>query len=318
MLLLLASLAFAADPPAYYHPDDVARASQQFASLSAYMTPQFEAREGEVSRASAGLARMEVAVGMLGAEAPTALTRWYEDARRDLTGQSLAVQRHADRSAEASSQAFGAALARALPVVGAGYSVRECGASGVAAMMGRTTCGGENLNARLAAALDADAALAKAIAPLARETWPGIALPDTPLAAAPLQAGRATSARWVDGARIAEALVGGRIDGARERAARDADAARENGDAKAVKASRDAWMEQLAADGVVLREITGNALDRAAKREPKLATAGWCTNPRVFGGCTGEDVTLLALEALQKDKKLAKALKKRLPDESAR
>ncbi len=318
MLLFLASLAFAADPPAFYHPDDVARASQQFASLSANMTPQFEAREGEVSRASGGLARMEIAVGLLGAEAPTTLTRWYEDARRDLTGQSLAVQRHADRTAEASSAAFGAALERALPIAGAGYSVRDCGASGVAAMMGRTTCGGENLNAKLAAAIDADATLAKAIAPLAKETWPAIALPDTPLSAAPLQAGRATSTRWIDGARIAEALVGGRLDAARERAAREADAARENGDTKAVKASRDAWMEQLATDGIVLREVTAHALDRAAKREPKLATVGWCTNPRVFGGCAGEDVTMVALEALQKDKKLAKALKKRLPDESTR
>jgi hypothetical protein len=306
---LLVAIAHAGRPAGYYHPDDVATKSRLFGQVAAAMGPAFESCQTDITRATAALASAELALGLLGSSAPKELSDWYGAARRDLTGQALRVQRHADALTEESSRAFGDALARALPAAQATHDLKTCGATGVAAMMGRTTCTGEDLNARLAAAMDADAALGKAIEPLVRSTWPSIALPSTAIPAAPWLG----SSGWVDGARVAETLVGARITAARAAATQAAEVAQEQGDTAAMKAARTRWLDALAADGGTLRSEVGAALTRAAKKAPALGAVGWCTNPRALGGCTGEDRTAEVLTALEADAKLRKALAKALP-----
>ena len=312
---LLVALAHAARPAGFYHPDDVATKSRLFGQVAEAMGPAFEARQTDITRATEALSRMELALGLLGASAPKALTEWYSAARRDVTGQALVVQRHADTLASASSSAFGDALARALPAVSTTHDVKTCGATGIAAMMGRTTCAGEDLNARLAAAMDADPSLGKAIDPLVRSVWPAIALPSTALPAARwLDSSPAPAPDgWIDGARIAEAFVGTRVTAARTASTTAAEVAEEHGDTAAIMAARAQWLDALAADGATLRTELGVALGRAAKKTPALGRVGWCTNPTALGGCTGEDRTEAALAALEGDAKLRKALAKTLP-----
>ena len=80
-----------------------------------------------------------------------------------------------------------------------------------------------------------------------------------------------------------------------------------------MKAARTRWLDALAADGAVLRAEVATALGRAAKKDPRLGSLGWCTNPATLGGCVGEDATARVLTALEADAKLRKALQKALP-----
>ncbi len=294
---------------AYYHADDVARASRAFQGAAEAMAPAFEERMAQVTRTGAALMELEVGVGMLGDQATEPLRAYVSDTRRTAIGESMRVQRHADLLAEDYSRVFGAALERAMPTVTRGYAMKECKASGVAAMVGRTQCTGMDLNPALAAALDKDAALARELAEIAVVEWPGLTSFSAPQAPVALTG----TARWVDGAALARALSGDRIAAARDAATTVAERA-EEGEATAadVSAATAAWHARLAADGAALRAAVIESLARGAKKGGP-ADVAWCPNPRALGGCTGEDATRDVIAALKADTRFLKAVEKALP-----
>lgn len=307
-LLLLCGSAVAAES-GYYHPDDVARVSVAFKGASESMAPAFEERMAQVTRTGGALMDLEVGVGMLGDGASDALRAYVSDTRRTAIGESMRLQRHADLLTEDYSRVFGAAFERALPGVTKGVAARECKASGVAAMVGRTQCTGTDLNPALAAAIDADATLKRELADIASVEWPSLSAFSSAQGAVALTG----TARWVDGAALARAFAGERIKAARDAATTVAERA-EDGEATAsdVTAATAAWQAQLARDGAALRAAVTESLARGARKGGPVDVA-WCPNPRALGGCSGDDATRDVVTALKEDPKFLKAVEKALP-----
>ncbi len=311
-LLLLAALVSAASaaPVAHYSPDGVAKLSVAFGKASEVMGPAFEERDGKLRAIGSALQDLEVGTGMLGADAPAEARAWYESTRRQAVGEALRLQKHADLLQEDYGRVFGAALERALPAAAKGVDLKECAPTGVAAMIGRSNCPGEDRNPAIAAAIDADAALAKELADIATVEWPAVSTPRTTLAAVPMTGGD----RWVSGPALAARFVGRRVASARADAEATAEAALEKagGAPEAAKAARTAWDQTLAADGAALRALVVAALQRGAKKGGPAGVA-WCPNPAALGGCAGEDATKAVLAALETDKRFMKDLTAGLP-----
>lgn len=306
LLLLLSGVATAAEP-AHYHPDDVAKASGRFGAVAERIGPAFQARQDAIASVGVAVARLELGTALLGAAAPAELTAWNTSTRKRMVGERLRLQRHVDLLQDDYAKVFGAAVERALPTVGRGYAVDVCGASGVLAMMGRKNCAGKDLNPVLAAAIDADAALQKELADIASVEWPSF---EAPKAAQPVVALSGT-ARWVDGGRVAEALISAHVADRKE--ALEAELERilpdepTEADVKKAQAKKDAYLAALAGDGEVLRAALTGALGRAEKKGGP-AQVGWCANPPELGGCAGDDVTGAVVEIAKADKKLQKEL----------
>jgi hypothetical protein len=308
LIALFLSVVWAAEP-AHYHPDDVAKGSKRFAEAAEAMGPAFEAKSSKISALATAMDELELGVALLGAAAPGDLRAWADATRRKVVGESLRVQRHVDLLQEDYGRVFGAALDRALPVVGKGYDLKVCGATGMAAMVSsRKSCAGLDLNPRLAAALDADTVLVKELASIASVEWPDFTPPQ---GAQPVVALTGTT-RWIAGGVVARKLMGARIEAGEdsleaelERVMPDEATEASVKEAQAIKAK---WVAQLGADGELLRGAITAALGRAAKKGAP-AEVGWCANPVSLGGCPGEDVTQVVLDLLAADKRFAKDIR---------
>lgn len=302
MIALIA--AAMAGEAAYYHPDDVAKASALFGKVAESMGPAFEERQGKIEGVGEALAQLELGVGLLGKAAPAELRAWSESTRRKIVGEKLRLQKHVDLLQDDYGRVFGDALKRALPTVSKGYTVTECGATGVYAMMGKTNCKGVNLNPPLAAALDADAGLQKELASIASVEWPSFDVPSQPQSVVALTG----TTRWVQGGALAQAFLAAPIKARQDtlEAALDKLAPDELGaaDLNAALALKQTYLDGLGTDGEAFRAALSSALGRAKKTAP--AEVGWCANPVALGGCPGEDVTAQVKSLLEGDKRFAK------------
>lgn len=313
-MLLLASYVWVtaasagtAAPSAFYHPDDIAAKSARFAAASDAVGPKFDAGQKEVERLGKAVDRLELGSALLGPTAPPELTAWATTARRQLSGQYLRLQKHVALIQDDFSNVFGAALERALPKVPGGSTARQCASSKVAAMMGSTDCQGQNLNAALAAALDADATLAHDLTDIESVEWPSVKLDPAPQAVVAVTG----TERWVSIWAVAEKFEAARLlerentlQAALEAAGTDSgtpDAAA----IAAAQAAKQAYVAALGTDGATLRDAAVAAL---ARQKDAPAGWGWCANPKGLGGCPGEDVTVAALDRLAADKKFLKAV----------
>ena len=302
-ILLAAAVA---GTPAFYHPDDIAAQSARFREVSESIQPKFERGQDAVARYSNALADLEIAVGLLGADLPEGLSSWSQLTRRQVTGQYLRLNKHAELVQEDFSKVFLDALARALPKVTAGRDAVECQATGVVAMMHRTTCTGEDLNGPLAKALDVDGQLGRELTSILSIDWPSISVEPK---AQPVVALTGTT-RWVDLATLGRSFLAARLAARLDAFERelapleDALAAKDPAAIKAAGAKKATYLAALGADGAVLRAAVAEALK--AKGAP--AAVGVCANPKTLGGCDGEDVTLAVVTLLKADKKFGKAI----------
>ena len=316
LLLVLLPLAQAA-PAAWYSPDEVAAQSQVFAQSADALAPHFDEVQQQLARFGRGVEALDANLAMHGAVAPAELRYWSAKTRRSLTGQYMQIQRHVDLLQEDMSNTFGSALERQLKALAGQYDIKECARSGLGAMMGPNrsagrsggNCEGEDLNARLGKALDADAGLRKAAEEIAAIPWPGVGA--EPHSEAPVSlTGTAT---WVDAHRISRTFADAALDRRRE-ALEDALAPMEDeldaGEAKAVAEGqrlREAYEAGLAKDGEALRSALTGALERAAKKGgPK--GVGLCLVPHELGSCEGQDVTAQVLPLLEGDRKFINEL----------
>jgi len=306
MWIILASSGLAGTP-AFYHPDDIAAASKRFAEASEAIQPRFERGQEAVARTTAGLADLEVAVALLGPDVPAGLASWAQLTRRQVTGQYLRLNKHAELVQEDFSKVFLDALGRAMPRVAAGKDPVECKATGVEAMMRRTSCKGEDLNPALAAAIDSDGQLGRDIASILSVEWPTIAVEPAPQPVVPVTG----SASWVDLGRLARTLIPGRLAvrlDALERALEPLDdglAAKDPAAIEAAGKKKQAYTEALAGDGALFRAAVAEAAGRVKALPPEL---GLCASPAVLGGCAGTDATDAVIAALKADKKFQKAV----------
>jgi hypothetical protein len=282
MWTLLMTAAFAGTP-AYYHPDDIAARSARFKEVAEVIQPKFERGQDVVARLSGALADLEIAVGLLGTDAPEGLTSWSQLTRRQVTGQYLRLNKHAELVQEDFSKVFLDALGRALPRVGAGKDLVECQAKGVEAMMHHTSCVGEDLNGPLAAAIDSDGQLGRELASILSIDWPTIAVDPQPQVVVPLTG----TTRWVDLAALGHTFLQARLDARKDVFEHDLAPFEDALDAKDPAAIARAgemkatYLARLGADGAVLRAAAAEALGRSRKAPREV---GLCANPAALGG----------------------------------
>jgi len=298
----------------FYHPDDVAAASALFGRASGASTRAFDAAQADLDRASRALVALDRNAALLGDRAPAGFADHVGARRRDGAAGRASVQSFVDGLAAGFEAAFGAALERALPAVSGGQPAVECRAGGSGpAIPGATRCPGQDLNAGLARAMDADAALQADVERLLTTPWPGFALPAAAQPVLPVTGSEAyLRLDAVAGALVGPAMAAIEADDRKAREPLEADleegdeASRRAalGEAKRLRTRYDAAMAAL---GVRLVDALAQALPRVVKRGAP-AGVGLCPNPATLGGCPGRDVTEAVLPLLQADRKLGKAL----------
>ena len=297
-----------AAPAGYYLPADVAEESELFKGASEEMAPRFQAASDRVAAAGVASEGLELGPALLGAAAPAGMAEWAADTRRSLVGQTLRMRRFLGKMQEDYSNVFLQAMKQALGVVGKDYALKQCGNTGVMAQFQQNNCAGENVNAKIAAVIDQDAALKAALTEIRALAWPDLVIEKKQWALAPLTGAE----RSVDVVALAKALLGERLK-ARQAALEEQAALLEEGidarDPEAIRKAgelKEAWRRGLSEDGAIWQGILKEALARLEKKGGPAAV-GLCGNPALTGGCAGEDVTAEVIALLKADKKYAKA-----------
>lgn len=294
----------------YYHPSDVAAASQAFARASEATSDRAKTAQREARGLATALNDWEEALDALGSRAPATERRTHADASRTYARQLAVLQADVDALVGGFDAAFGAALQRALA---AHPGAERCEAT---VPVGRSlpgmptrrepnpACTGDDLNARLAAALDRDAKLQADLAALST-TWTGLDLGLDPLAV--------DGTRWISVPtflRVAARQPLAAIRRADEEARLPIEAQIEQGaDPEALAALRPQADAITAATAERRATLLAPVFARAEvvfdKRAPD---AVWCPRPTVLGGCVGTDDTAALTTLLRGDRKLVRAL----------
>jgi hypothetical protein len=316
LLLALSTLAYA-DSAGFYHPNDIATASALFGRAADSAGVTFEERSAKAEGIAGALRDYELALDLLAVRAPVDEHVRLEELDRQFNREFAVLQVFSDAMMDDFMREFEASLERALAdLPGAIPCEREI-ADGpqIPGMRTRTKanpeCRGEDLNARLAATMDADPTLGAAIAEILALEWPDLSV--NPSAQTPSGGGERhvhVDALLRAGARSALRD----IDADDEQARLPFEAAIEEGASKEE-------LERLVADAQRVTEQT--ATRRGALAAPVLAAAskvtakwtkkgepatGWCANPVLFGGCTGADDTGELVPRLLEQAKVANAL----------
>lgn len=301
-MLMLVLAAFAAEP-AFWSADGVAGNSTWFGKAQSRDAKAYETATSGLERSKKAVSSLEVGVALTGN--PAELTGFTETARRELAAQFLKLQKHADLLGTDYATVFGDAVQRALPTVGKGYDLKECGPpTGIAAMLKNASagCKGVDLNVPLAAAIDADPALQKAVADILTVEWPTIQLTTKVAAVVPMTG----SARTVEAAAIAKLLRREQLDAAQddydvavEQLAEELESTDPTVKQAAItkaEAAHDAWAKQVTVIGAGLWPELTKKLKAA-----KLKDIGVCANPVTTGGCGLPDATKEVVAALSGD-----------------
>ena len=298
----------------HYHPDVVAQRSVTFGRAAAAAGPSFENAQNQLRIVGEEIAELEQGVLLLGADAPHETQIWSEGVRKEVTGRFLQIQRHVDLLQDDYSRVFGEALDRALASVGSSKDVRECKSSGgIQSIMRRggvNTCDGEDLNAPLVAAIDADKRLIADIDEINGVPWPQLTVDGKPQPVAALTG----KTRWVSSGAVVPVYASGSVK--RRQDVLDRELApladlMSQGDSSAIERGRQlrfAYENEMALDGDILWTAAQLALEKAEKKGGALTEVGVCANPVSMGGCVGEDVTAQVLEILAADRKFLKTV----------
>jgi hypothetical protein len=310
--------AFGAEPAGWWWPDDLASSSALYAASAEQLQAPFVAREQALARSAAAIREYRVALDLLGDDAPA-----VERARLESL-EALHAQHHAALSAFADQlvsdydAAFTGAVERAAAARGAARCEGRIAAPAVGPRIPgaprktvpNPACAGEDLNAALAAGVDADPAAKQAVAAILGRAWPDPA----PLPVAP-QSPIGGGERWfwvVDllraGAREALARIDRDDDDARDEIEAAMETATSEADLAALVPKVDAIEARTAAARAALAGPVLAAVEaRMAKWKGEPAT-GVCANPAALGGCAGADASNELVGRLLDDKKVAAAL----------
>lgn len=303
----------AASPVGHYHPADLSPLSQVFLAASEHLTGPFEKQSSAIERYAGALRQYREALDLLGPQAAPAERERLAALEKDYHRQEAILQAFADDVVDDFDTQMRAAVERALVSLG---EVQRCidqipDGPQVPGLRPRSKdnpeCVGPNRNQQVATAMDADALLARAVDGLLARAWPEVTLPSEP------QAPTDGAGRWL---LVRHLLVAGArdqlraIDNADDEARMEIGAALEQDDVD--PAALKARVDQIAADTAAARSafaapLLSLALERAAKWKGEPAV-GLCANPRLLGGCTGDDASSELVGRLLDDKKLAKAL----------
>ena len=301
-------LALAAEP-GWYTNTGVASASARFAAAANTSAPRYDKAQADIKAVGAALEELELGALLIGERAPAGFADWAKATRKQTNALFLAFERDAGATTDAYSAAFEAAVGRALTQVGKSRPVTECKVSRVNAMVGKGGCPGEDLSKQIAAIVDKDAALEKAVAEISAQPWPRVAAEPQTWAPAPLTG----TENIVSLPRLAKAFAAGAVKAHQDAllaALEPLEADLEDGKPEArakAKEARAAYEAAMAKTGAALLTATQGLAERAQKTGG-LGPIGVCPNPTALGGCTGEDISGILIALGKEDKKFQKAV----------
>ncbi len=315
LLALLAS-APAAAADGYWHPADLSAESQLFRRLNEGSLGPFDDRSRRADELAQALRDYALALDLLGARAPAEERARLDALEKQFHRDKAKVEAFASALVDDVDRTFQAAVERALAQMEGSYEVceRQIPAGPQVPGMRRRmqdnpACTGEDVNARLAALLDADPTLAAEVDEILALTWPAFTIEPE---ARPAVGG---DDRWILVAPLfrrgaTDALR--RIDQADENARLPFQAAIEEGASKEELARLATEAEKVDAATAAARAALGSpVLDAADKALSRWGeAAGWCANPPALGGCAGEDATGALVPRLLDDPRVEKSLRK--------
>lgn len=304
------------EPVGFWHPDDLAPLSVRYRTTSdALREGPFGERSTRLAQVATALQDYREALDLLGAKAPAAERARLDDLERQFARENATLQAFADALVGDYDREFRAAVDRALAKKGA---VEECPATvqkgpplpGVPSKP-NPDCHGKNLNEELARAVDGDKALEASLDALLAREWPTI----TVSAAAQAPVGGAE--RWIAVRDLVRQGAADRltvirredddqrteIEAAIESGASADDLKKLEPRAKEIEAATAAKRAALAAPMLAAADAT------MAKKWSGEPATGWCANPALLGGCTGEDQTKALVPRLMESPQMKKALR---------
>ena len=281
--------AFAAD--GYYDTASVAASSEVFTEANTLQSQYADAsaRSSAIARA---LDDYQVALSLLGDDAPPDQQAHLDALTAQYAQEHAVLQRFVSGLVDDFDQTFTASMDRAIAAMDG--TIVECeGQVAVGRQLpgmpvrteANPDCTGEDLNASIAAAMDADPALRPAVTSLMATPWPVLTVPEAPQAAT-------VGDRAVPVARELAADTLRRVARAEEEARLPIEAAVEDGTDPAEEERLRAEVARIEAQiAAHYRELFAPVQEQADKRFAKLGkrsgeTVGWCANPAFFGGCT--------------------------------
>ena len=314
MLLVLAmSTAALAQEAAYYHPEQVAGHSVVFARAAEASAPQFQKAQSSISRYSKALEQLEIGVLVATSRLNNEAVTRAESLRREFMGTYMQTNAHVNLLQTDYDNVFTGALENALATGFENYTVTECGATGVAALTGRSNCKGIDINKSVATKIDADPQLSAAVDEINSIPWPEFSLEAEEQASIPLLGGSTGDPQLVMTWLLTDAFMRDLINTHQDdldRALSPLDEGLENNDPESVahaQALRKTYDEQVSADGAALLDAVEATLARLAKKNG-LETVSLCVNPVELGGCSGTDQSLEIIQLLKADRKFTKSL----------
>ena len=314
IVALLFSTAFAGD--GFYHPNDLAPESAEFMRLNEQAMGPFEDRSRKSAEIGRALSLYRESLDLLGDLAPEAEYNRLDALEKQYNRERAVLEAFANTLVDDVDTTFLASLDRAKTAIG--FKAMECEREiqvgpRVPGMRGRTEanpdCKGDDLNAALAKAMDADPKLQAAVAEIIALDWPTFGIG----AEAQSAIGDGDGWIWVRPVFAKGAPQALRaIDDADEKARLPFQAALEDEPTAP-------QLKQLteAANGVTQTTATSRAtlaapvLVVADKALAKLGeSAAWCANPPSLGGCDGDNKTQDLVQKLVDDGKVSKTLTK--------
>jgi hypothetical protein len=314
MLLFLALNTVAlAQEAAFYHPEQIAKKSALFAAAAEASAPHFQTAQDIIGRYSLALEDLEVGVLIAASRLDSATIERAESLRREFMGNYMRTSAHVELLQTDYDEIFTGAMERALATDLGDYTVEECGATGVAALTGRSNCKGVDLNQAIASIIDQDAALAREVEEINGIPWPDLEVESETQPAVPLLGEDTQAASLIDVSKLGKTFLLDRIMEHQDDLDRslspleDGLESNDEGSITAAQALRETYESAVAADGEELLEAVEASLLRLAKKKG-LGAISLCVNPKAFGGCTGNGQSAELIQLLSEDRKFTKAV----------
>jgi hypothetical protein len=312
-LFLVVSNVALAQEAAFYHPEQIAQKSAIFDAAADVSAPYFRTAQDTIGRFSKALEDLEIGVLIAASRLDDATTERAENLRREFMGNYLRTSAHVDLLQTDYDTVFTAAMERALASDLGNYTIVECGATGVAALTGRSNCTGVDLNQEVALRIDADPVLAQEVEEINSIPWPDLEVESETQSAWPLLGDATAESSLIDVARLGKAFMMDRVMNHQDdldRALSPLEEGLESNDPEVIASAqllREAYEEAVATDGQKLLDAVEASLLRLAKKND-LDSIALCTNPKALGGCSGEDQSSELIQLLRDDRKFTKAV----------
>ena len=304
MYLILTTFMASAEPSdkGYYNETEISKASTLFAEAAKVSAPQFAKAESSIREHAGIIKQMETNIAILN---DTELKVWFTQNQKYMIGYRMQVSKHASMLTADYDKEFSEAMNRAIAGLEFDGTLEICEAQAIHAMMGSAPkCDGTSFSKTLAKTMDEDEALQSAIGSINSVAWPTVTI-----SAQSMPIVEVTGADgYINLHVFVEQMMNQRMQQHQRWLEQQNDSLIEGlemGDKEAFKkaeANRNLYLNRLSADGEVLFIALQKYADKRGKKNPVVASVGFCGNIKALGGCQGVDVTDEVIALLKSDR----------------